>query len=364
MNFSTMINKKKGFQYSLRFSKAVICKKVVLSVLLAVFFAPEIFGQAKKSDGPSFKDKYLYSFEIGFSTGFHMFPDSPAWVDNRVRSINEDLFFRNQSDFYSRGFDLPGSSARSLNSVFSLEGSLGVRVYNVPGLKNAAFFKKLNGIRLRGGFDFYPFAGRNIMDKKTILTYTTPDAPAPALVNKSYNGNVKVEESLLIIVPNGGMYYYHETGLFRSSGFFRKHALIPYFGVDLGIVIANGMRKYTIDGGPLTITADTGSGPVTREYTIRGELQEHFVNDVGFRVSPAFGATLQLSGPHFVYLRMGYHIQLLKAQLVRRGGFTETATSGGAFSYTYSEAIREEKRDVGFNQMGFYLLLGYSVALL
>ncbi|MCB1202142.1 MAG: hypothetical protein KDK41_15940 [Leptospiraceae bacterium] len=323
-----------------------------------------VFSAGLSAEG--FKSKYFYSFELGAAVGLHFFSENEEWISAREKSLNEDLFFRNRTDFYSRNYELAPDSARSMNMTFSIEGTLGIRLYNFPVLKKYAFFKKLNGIRLRGGFEMYPFAGRDVVDTATELIYTTPNAFSSALVNKSYNAQIKIEESMFLLIPNGGMYYYHESGLpfLQKMSFFRKREFIPFIGFDIGLMFANGMRKYTIEGGPTSIAVDLGSGPVTSAYSIKGELQEHYVNDLGFRFSPVVGGTLQVSGPHFIFFRTGLHLQFFSAELVRRGGFTESATSNGQFSFTYSDTIFEETRSVSFNQTGFFFQLGYSVALL
>lgn len=304
------------------------------------------------------ENSIVYRLEIATRLGFHFVKDSAMWADSRRMSIEKDLLLTKNSNYYAGGIDA-SSTYSTMYPFFQIEAIWGIYWERLPGIQDLiienrnpfTFYKpKFAGFRMGAGISIYPFTRRNSFSYNGPIVFNNPDSYDASLTTMPYNGSITVDETLLVVAPTLGLYYYHEPGVIL------KNKLIPYGGLELGPSIISGKRKYILKTEPLS----AGGG----SYEIDAAVQEEFMNRIAFRITPVAGVQYHVSGPHFIELRLGYIIQKTRAPLTRRGAFTEKKTdSGGNTLFTYSQQVYTENTTSELSHNGFFVSLGYTIGL-
>lgn len=301
------------------------------------------------------RKKYFYLGELTWRGGIVLANESGDWAESRKSAIEQDIFRQASTSNNSRNQAVSTQQQGAMNYMVGIEGLLGVNLDQLPGLRDMKALKDKKFLRV--GFHAYmaPFY------RKTTQTVSGPFAyyDASALTQtRTFPGTVQVDENLLTVAPGMSFFYWYERGLFDRK-------LMPYIGVEVGLSIVYGKRKYVLDAQPYSATVNDGFNPAyVAQYNVEANLQESIINDLGFRVMPAIGFQFHISGGHYLDLRIGYQIQEYNVTLNRRGSLTETKKdANGNFAVTWSEDFLEKSRSTKLSQSGIVILLGYTAGL-
>ncbi|HRP70920.1 MAG TPA: hypothetical protein PLY93_15460, partial [Turneriella sp.] len=200
------------------------------------------------------------------------------WGTSRQISIEQDMLRQASQSNSAKNISVPWVQNSAINYMVGIEGLLGVNLEQLPGLKDV---KALHGKRfLRVGFHAYmaPYY------KTTTQTVSGPFSYYDALAltpTRTYNGKIQVDENLLHVDPGISIFYFYEQG-------FSKRRFMPYAGVEVGLSLLYGKRKYTMQSSPYNAVVNDGFNPsYNATYRVEANLQESIINDFGFRVMPA-----------------------------------------------------------------------------
>ncbi len=310
-------------------------------------------GKMPKVEGTlaKIRAKYFYLGELTWRGGILLTKETTDWGESRKTAIEQDIFRRASQSNNSTNVTVPMAQNNAMNYMVGIEGLLGVNLDQLPGLRGINALKDKKFFRI--GFHAYmaPFY------KQTTQTISGPFAyyDANALVpTRTYDGQVQVDENLLTVSPGMSFFYWYEKGLFDRR-------LMPYLGVEVGLSLIYGKRKYTLMAQPYSYVE---SNSTTSSYRVEANLQESIINDFGFRVMPAIGFQFHVSGGHYLDLRVGYQLQEYNVTLNRRGSLTETKTyADGSFAVTWSEDFLTKTKTAKVSQSGIVILLGYTAGL-
>jgi hypothetical protein len=309
-------------------------------------------GKMPKVEGAlaKIRAKYFYLGELTWRGGIVMTQETADWGESRKNSIEQDIFRRASTSNNSTNVSVPLTQNGGMNYMVGIEGLLGVNLDQLPGLK------KINALRskkfLRIGFHAYmaPFYKNTTQSVAGPFSYYDSNA---LTATRTYGGQVQVDESLLTVAPGMSFFYWYEQGFFGRR-------LMPYLGVEVGLSIVYGKRKYLLKADPFTAT-ESGNN-VT--YNVDATLQESIINDFGFRVMPALGFQYHVASGHYIDIRIGYQIQEYNVTLNRQGSLTETKTKAdGSFAVTWSEDFLVKSQSTKLSQSGIVILLGYTAGL-
>jgi len=309
-------------------------------------------GKMPKIEGTlaKLRAKYFYLGELTWRGGILLGKESSDWAESRQTTIQQDIFRQASASNSSTNVAVPATQNSALNYMVGIEGLLGVNLDQLPGLRDV---KSLKGKKfLRIGFHAYmaPFYRNTTQTVSGSFSYYDPNALTPT---RTYTGQVQVDENLMTISPGLSFFYWYEKGFFDRK-------LLPYAGVEVGLSVVFGKRKYSLDTQPFS--AVESGNPVT--YTATSNTQEAIINDFAFRVMPAIGFQYHIKSGHYVDFRIGYQIQNYNANLSRAGSFTETKTGpSGNFLSTWSEDFLVKSRSSALSQSGIVILLGYTAGL-
>ena len=316
-------------------------------------------GKMPKVEGTlaKIRAKYFYLGELTWRGGILLTKETTDWGESRKNSIEQDIFRQASASNSSTNVKVPSTASNVMNYVVGIEGLLGVNLDQLPGLRgiNALKGKKF----LRFGFHAYmaPYYKQTTQTVSGPFSYYDPNAIDGAKT-RTYAGEVKVDENLLNVSPGISLFYWHEKGLFDRR-------IMPYFGVEVGLSLLYGKRKYSMQADPFyTTVTDAANNTYAAVYRVEANLQESIINDFGFRVMPAAGFQWHISGGHYIDVRVGWQYQEYNATLNRRGSLTETQTdANGNFKVTWSEDFLNKSQTVKLSQSGIVILLGYTAGL-
>lgn len=309
-------------------------------------------GKMPKVDGAlaQIRKKYFYLGELTWRGGLLFNKETGDWAETRKTAIEQDIFRQASQSNNSTNQSVPLSANSTMNYLVGIEGLLGVNIDQLPGLRDAKWAKDKKFLRI--GFHAYmaPLYKNTTQTVAGPFSYYDPNAITPT---RTYGGSVQVDENLLSVAPGMSFFYWYERGIFDRR-------IMPYLGVEVGLSIIYGKRKYTLLAQP-TSAVESGNS-VT--YNVEANLQESIINDFGFRVMPAIGFQFHISGGHYIDLRVGYQIQEYNVTLNRRGSLTETKKdANGNFAVTWSEDFLVKSRTAKLSQSGFVVFLGYTAGL-
>jgi len=311
-------------------------------------------GKMPKVDGAlaELRKKYFYLGELTWRGGIVLTKETSDWGESRKNSIEQDIFRQASQSNYSKNQSVSLVQNSGMNYVVGIEGLLGVNLDQLPGLRNVKALKDKKFLRI--GFHAYMAP----LYKKTTQTISGPFAyfdPSSSAIQptRTYEGQVQVDENLLTVAPGMSFFYWYEKGLFDRK-------LMPYIGVEVGLSLVYGKRKYTLLAQPYSAVESGNS--VT--YNVEANLQESIINDFGFRVMPAIGFQWHITSGHYLDLRIGYQIQEYNVTLNRRGSLTETKQyADGTFAVTWSEDFLVKSQSAKLSQSGVMIMLGYTAGL-
>ncbi len=301
------------------------------------------------------RKKYFYLGELTWRGGIVLASETSDWAESRKSAIEKDIFRQASVSNNSTNQAVSVQQQGAMNYMVGIEGLLGVNLDQLPGLRDVKALKDKKFLRV--GFHAYMAP----LYKKTTQTVSGPFAyyDASALTpTRTYPGTVQVDENLLTVAPGMSFFYWYERGLFDRK-------LMPYIGVEVGLSIVYGKRKYVMDAQSYSATVNDGFNPAyLAQYNVEANLQESIINDLGFRVMPAIGFQLHISSGHYVDLRIGYQLQEYNVTMNRRGSLTETKKdANGNFAVTWSEDFLDKTRSAKLSQSGIVILLGYTAGL-
>lgn len=309
-------------------------------------------GKMPKVEGAlaKIRAKYFYLGELTWRGGIVLAKETSDWGESRKNSIEQDMFRQVSQSNNSTNVKVPSVQNNAMNYLAGIEGLLGVNLDQLPGLRG---IKALTGKKFfRVGFHAYMAP----LYKKTTQTVSGPFAyyDSQAITpTRTYEGELQVDESLLHVSPGMSFFYWYEQGLFDRK-------LMPYIGVEVGLSLLYGKRKYTLMAQPFS-AVESGN---TVTYNVEANLQESMINDFGFRVMPAIGLQLHIASGHYLDLRIGYQLQEYNVTLNRRGSLTETKRNAdGSFAVTWSEDFLTKTQTAKLSQSGIVVLLGYTAGL-
>lgn len=309
-------------------------------------------GKMPKVDGTlaKIRAKYFYLGELTWRGGIILAKETTDWGESRKDSIEQDIFRQASQSNNSTNVKVPVTQNSAMNYAVGIEGLLGVNLDQLPGLRGINALKDKKFFRL--GFHAYMAP----LYRQTTQTVSGPFAyyDSQALTQtRTYDGQVQVDENLLTVSPGMSFFYWYERGLFDRK-------LMPYLGVEVGLSLIYGKRKYTLMAQPYN-AVESGNSV---SYKVEANLQESIINDFGFRVMPAIGFQLHVTSGHYLDLRVGYQLQEYNVTLNRRGSLTETKTyADGSFAVTWSEDFLTKTRTAKVSQSGIVVLLGYTAGL-
>jgi len=309
-------------------------------------------GKMPKVEGAlaKLRQKYFYLGELTWRGGILLGQETEDWAGSRKSSIENDIFRQVSQSNSSRNVAVPQTVNAPLNYMVGIEGLLGVNLDALPGLRNIAFFKDKKFFRV--GFHGYmaPLYKQTTQSVSGPFSYYDPGALTPT---RTYAGSVQVDENLLTFSPGMSFMYWYEKGLWERR-------IMPYVGVEVGLSIIYGKRKYTLLAQPFSVVESNN----TVSYNAEANLQESIINDFGFRVMPALGFQYHITSGHYIDLRIGYQIQNYSVTLNRRGSLTETKRNAdGTFAVTWSEDFLAKTQTVKLSQSGIVIMLGYTAGL-
>jgi hypothetical protein len=316
-------------------------------------------GKMPKVDGTlaKIRAKYFYLGELTWRGGVLLAKETTEWGESRKNSIEQDLFRQVSLSNSSTNVKVPIAQNNAMNYVVGIEGLLGVNLDQLPGFRGIQSLKGKKFFRL--GFHAYmaPYYKQTTQTVSGPFSYNDPSAIDGAKI-RTYAGQVNVDENLLHVSPGMSFFYWYESGLFDRR-------IMPYLGVEVGLSLIYGKRKYAMQTEPFSTTVTDGGGNAyAATYRIEGNLQESIINDFGFRVMPALGFQWHVTGGHYLDVRVGYQFQEYNATLNRRGSLTETQTDqNGNFKVTWSEDFLNKSQTVKLSQSGIVILLGYTAGL-
>lgn len=313
-------------------------------------------GKMPKVEGTlaKIRAKYFYLGELTWRGGILLNKETSDWGTTRQTAIQQDIMRQASVSNSSTNQSVPLVTNSTLNYVVGIEGLLGVNLDQLPGLRSVQMLKDKKFLRV--GFHAYMAP----LYKSTTQTVGGPfsyyDAAATCAncsQTRTYAGSIQVDENLLNVSPGMSFFYWYERGFFERR-------IMPYIGVEVGLSIVYGKRKYTLLAQPYSTVESNSS--VT--YTLQAALQESIINDFGFRVMPAIGLQYHIASGHYLDLRIGYQIQQYSVTMNRAGSITETKTdAAGNFLLTWSENFLNNTQTAKLSQSGIVILLGYTAGL-
>lgn len=311
-------------------------------------------GKIPKTEGKlaAIRKKYFYLGELTWRGGVVLARETTDWAEGRKNSIEQDIFRQASASNNSRNVPVPLAQNSAMNYMAGIEGLLGVNIDQLPGFKNAQWARGKQFLRI--GFHGYIAP----LYKKTTQTVAGDFAYFDALAltpTRTYPGTVTVDESLLTFSPGMSFFYWHERGFFDRK-------LMPYAGLEVGVSIVYGKRKYSMNAG--TFSTVEGLPAEARVYSLEANLQESIINDFGLRLMPAVGFQYHIKSGHYIDIRIGYQIQDYTVTLNRRGSLTEMKRdAAGNFAVTWSEDFLVKSETRRLSQSGLVVLLGYTAGL-
>lgn len=313
-------------------------------------------GKLPQGEGADSKvrRKYFYLGELTWRGGVVMANESTDWAAGRKNSIEQDIFRQASAANSSTNVSVPLQQNKAMNYMVGIEGLLGVNIDQLPGLRDAHWAKGAKFLRM--GFHAYmaPLYKNTTQTVAGDFTYVDALALSPT---RTYPGTIQVDESLLTFSPGVSLFYWYEEGLFNQL-------LMPYLGVEVGLAIAYGKRKYSMNAATFATTEIEAGLPVAKTYSVEANLQESIINDFGLRLMPAIGFQIHISRGHYLDFRFGYQIQEYNVTLNRRGSLTETKKdAAGNFAVTWSEDFLAKTESRKLSQSGIVILLGYTAGL-
>jgi hypothetical protein len=325
-------------------------KNRIKSKKMKLFLVPILAGFALIAfTGTAFSD-VIRSIDVNFHTGFHMMTESKKWLDTETSTIQNDMLIINDPYYISTDASSKAKNGRTGMLMLGMEFLVGVNLHDIPFLKKYEKLKKINGLRVGLGMNIYPFTSMKKSVYSGPITYDNSLNPGPGDASYiQYTGSISVEERMFIVAPSLNIYYFHEEG-FKVP----FCTIVPFGGVELGLGILNGERKYELRTSPW----DAGPTGNNKVYHAEGNIQENFFNAIGIRVGGVIGGEFRITQLHAVDFRIGFVYEEVEVPMGRAGAWTENING-----YPYSKKLASEKVTATYSQTGIYFTLGYTVRI-
>ncbi|MCS6984602.1 MAG: hypothetical protein NZM25_05685 [Leptospiraceae bacterium] len=308
-------------------------------------------GLEKKSERIG---KWFSSFEITAQTLLLVGKEHPSWAEGRLEGIRSDIFLA-QSPYYRGELNISSQAKSISQGALLIEALFGLQLPYIPGFQKIRGSEKVRSVRLGGHLYVAPFGGRTTINESRSVTFFD----IPQNQSEIFIAKIKTVEDSLVVSPGISLFYFHEGDLGRlsQSSFLAKQRLIPFAGLQMGLGIVSAKRKTSME----TNLVPEGLLLVQNKAT----LQENFINDLGLRFAFMGGIQYQVEKSHLMELRLGYQLLSFEANMVRVGNFTQEKRDPhtGSTVITYSRDVLDKNVVNEFSHSGFFLTLGYTVAL-
>lgn len=319
-------------------------KKILFHIvfLMIVFFASVIEAGV------------ISHHELSLRSGYHFFSSSDSWAESWGRTLEEDLFFRNENFspdnnkvYYSENVNTDVAGVRGL-SVIELEYSFGLIINRFPFLDPPDASRGIRGFRVGVSLGYYPLSSGETDFYHGPIVYHNSKAVSPEPENLSYNGSITLKQDLFIIAATASLSYWFENVLAPLAGV----GIVPFFGVEFGAAAISGMRKTMLRSENLFVetTGETRS--------IEADIHEGFFNGFSPRAGVFGGCRFSFGMLHAIDVRVGYIYQETTLTMTRTGTWSETI-NGAA----YSRRVDDGSRSVVYSQTGLMITIGYSLRL-
>ena len=297
----------------------------------------------------------VYLTELSVRAGYHAFAGSESWKDGYARTMEEDLFFRdenfspdNNHVYYSDNVDTSVDGLGRGFPVITLEYSLGIEPEKVPLIRSISALHGLRGLRTGFSLSYYPLTSTEKSFYSGSITYINTKAVAPDPAVLEYRGDITLREKLFILAPSLSLSYFHERGVAA----FPSMKIVPFAGMELGTALVSGERKISMSSDTLHVVS-TGE-----DRAIEAEIQESFFNGFSLRAGLFAGGRFEAGTVGSVDLRVGFIYQETPVTMTRSGSWSETIDGA-----KYTRRVHDETRSAVYSQTGFLVTLGYSMRL-
>ncbi len=315
------------------------CLCSLLSLILVLFFVlPSLRAE----------DSLTRDSGLSFRAGYHFYPLSREWTGSLENAINNDLYFKSDPSYHSEN-SAPSYGRKDRSVPFlTVEYQMTLNGARLPFLKNVESVRNLQSLKAGIGLTFYPINGMNETIYQGPIIYHNPNALAPRPNILNYQGEISVRENLFVFFPSFTLYYVHE----KSIGSLWGIRLLPYGGLENGLVVINGKRKITMSTDPLYVPA---SGET---YQISASIQESFFNALSYRGGLHLGGLIPVDGRNHIDIRLSFIYQNTPLTMTRSGAWSETINGS-----SYSRRVYSEKSKTSYSQTGYQFTIGYTVGL-
>jgi len=126
----------------------------------------------------------IYNFQLNTRLGYHLFSQKDTWTKLTKESLSNEMFFRNETDFYSKNVDVNNVNQPAGMPILSIEGLWGIHLDKIPGLKKIDALKKFQGFRAGFSMTFYPFSAVNRYNYSGPMVFQNPNASETILQEK------------------------------------------------------------------------------------------------------------------------------------------------------------------------------------
>lgn len=318
---------------------AIRCSIILLAIAILALFSVE--GAAS-------------THELSLRSGYHFFSPSPSWTGSWGKTLEEDLFFRNENYnpdnnmvYYSDNVGTSVSGGKGL-PVIELEYSFGFRIDRIPLIDPQNASRGIRGFRAGVSLCYYPLTASETEFYRGPIVYHNSKALPPEPENLQYSGIITLKENFFIIASSANLSYRFENLIAPRAGI----GIVPFVGMEIGAAAISGMRKTMLRSESLFVAA-TGE---TRN--VEADIHEGFFNGFAPRAGLFAGFRFSLGMLHAIDLRAAYIYQETSLEMTRTGSWSETINGA-----TYSRRVDDESRSVVFSQTGLIITIGYSLRL-